>query len=97
MDNAAYAPLFGAFWAVIISLAILFVLCIAAYFTGQPEKYYKIFATVSFILGGFFAGYITAKKRGEKNIVFGMLGGIAYLIFVLLPITATSSGLYGLP
>lgn len=49
----------------------------------MPQAMVSLFATISFVAGGFLAGYVTALLSQEKGLFLGLCCG-AILFFVLL-------------
>lgn len=62
----------------------------------MPQATVTVFATISFVAGGFLAGYVTAAFSQEKGLLLGLCcGGILFLILLCAGI-AVSGGAPGM-
>lgn len=70
---------------VVITLFSMLVFSAILLFFNIDRAYAAPFATISISVGSFFASYITAKKKGEKGYLTGVIvGAVVFIVITVL-------------
>ena len=76
--------LFGVGISLVITVVVIAIFSAIAISFGDMSAYYKIFATIALITGGFLSGFISAKKHRSAAIPIGVASGVIFILSVLL-------------
>ena len=83
INNGSYSIIYGVVFGIIVTILFSMISALLLQYSIISTSSMKIVSIINLFIGGFFCGYITAKKNKHNGMYIGMLSGIFLLFFVI--------------
>ena len=82
----------GVLIAVLVTVVVFLISAVLLSYTSLPEESIPVISTSVKLIGALVAGFVPAKKSGNRGIITGAISGLLYILIIWLIASITSSG-----
>ncbi len=80
--------------ALVVTAAILLLLAMLLYKIKLSEQIITVFIIATYVISGFWGGFLAGKRMKQKRFIWGLVMGVAYF-FVVFVLTIAVKGGFG--
>lgn len=80
----------GLLFALLFTVVVFLVSAILLSYTSLPEDAIPVISTATKLIGALVAGFVPAKRSGNRGIITGAVSGLLYILIIVITAALTT-------